>query len=303
MRFIVRFIVSLAIAGMMFPSVAEARRPRHVVFIGLDGWGAYSMPKADMPNVKSLMEAGAWTFKKRSVLPSSSAINWASVFMGVGTEGHGYTEWGSRTPEIPSIALSEHGIFPTVFTVVRSRIPDAELGALYEWDGIAYLVDTLALSMHRQVEEGPDNDSQPLTDAAVEYIKSKTPLITAIIYDNPDHVGHSAGHDTPAYYDVLAYLDGQIGQIIEATKQAGIYDETVFVVSADHGGIGTGHGGKSLSEMETPLIMAGPGIKKSGELESAVMQFDIAPTIAALLGVPTPQVWTGRPIGEALGRR
>ncbi len=176
------------------------------------------------------------------------------------------------------------------------------MGALYEWDGIAYLVDTLALNTYCQVEEGPDNDSQPLTDAAVEYIRAKSPLITAVIYDNPDHVGHSVGHDTPAYYDVMSYLDGQIGQIIEATKQAGIYDETVFIVSADHGGVGTGHGGKSLLEMETPLIMVGPGIKNVGELKSAVMQFDIAPTIAALLGVRAPQAWTGRPIAEALGR-
>ena len=31
----------------------------HVIFIGLDGWGAYSLPQADMPNVKSLMDKGA----------------------------------------------------------------------------------------------------------------------------------------------------------------------------------------------------------------------------------------------------
>ena len=54
-------------------------KPKHVVLIGLDGWGAYSLPKADMPNVKKLMEDGAYTLKKRSALPSSSAINWASM--------------------------------------------------------------------------------------------------------------------------------------------------------------------------------------------------------------------------------
>ena len=76
-------------------------KAKHVVFIGLDGWGAYSLPKADMPNVKKLMEDGAYTLKKRSALPSSSAINWASMFMGAGPELHGYTEWGSKTPELP----------------------------------------------------------------------------------------------------------------------------------------------------------------------------------------------------------
>lgn len=49
-------------------------KAKHVVFIGLDGWGAYSLPKADMPNVKKLMEDGSYTLKKRSALPSSSAI-------------------------------------------------------------------------------------------------------------------------------------------------------------------------------------------------------------------------------------
>ena len=31
-------------------------KAKHVVLIGLDGWGAYSLPKADMPNVKKLLE-------------------------------------------------------------------------------------------------------------------------------------------------------------------------------------------------------------------------------------------------------
>ena len=43
------------------------------------------------------MEDGSYTLKKRSALPSSSAINWASMFMGAGPELHGYTEWGSKT--------------------------------------------------------------------------------------------------------------------------------------------------------------------------------------------------------------
>ena len=97
---------------------------------------------------EALMDAGCYTLKKRSVLPSSSAVNWASMFMGAGPELHGYTEWGSRTPELPSRVLNEHGIFPTVFSELRKAAPDAEMGVLYEWDGIKYLVDTLALNHH-----------------------------------------------------------------------------------------------------------------------------------------------------------
>ena len=55
-----------------------------------------------MPTVKGLMAKGCYTLQKRTVLPSSSAVNWASMFMGAGPELHGYTQWGSRTPELPS---------------------------------------------------------------------------------------------------------------------------------------------------------------------------------------------------------
>ena len=64
-------------------SYAAKPKAKHVVYIGLDGWGSYSMPKANMPTVKSLMETGCYTMQKRTVLPSSSAVNWASMFMGV----------------------------------------------------------------------------------------------------------------------------------------------------------------------------------------------------------------------------
>ena len=52
-------------------SYAAKPKAKHVVYIGLDGWGSYSMPKANMPTVKSLMETGCYTMQKRTVLPSS----------------------------------------------------------------------------------------------------------------------------------------------------------------------------------------------------------------------------------------
>ena len=39
-------------------SMAAKWKAKHVVLIGLDGWGAYSVNKAEMPNVKKLMEEG-----------------------------------------------------------------------------------------------------------------------------------------------------------------------------------------------------------------------------------------------------
>lgn len=274
-----------------------AWKARHVFIIGLDGWGSYSVEKADMPNVKSLMDSGCYTLHKRSVLPSSSAVNWASMFMGAGPELHGYTQWGSRTPELPSRVLNEHGIFPTVFSELRRAAPEAEMGVLYEWDGIKYLVDTLALNYHALA---PDFEHHPtaLCDMACQYIRDKKPVLSAICFDNPDHVGHVDGHDTPAYYAKLTELDGYVGRILEAIREAGIYDSSIIIVTADHGGIGTDHGGKTMQEMETPFIIAGKNIRRGGAFEESMMQFDCASTVAHIFGLPQPQAWIGRPMKQ-----
>lgn len=280
-----------------FSQAGNLPKAKHVVLIGLDGWGSYSVQKAHMPNVKTLMKQGAFTLKKRSVLPSSSAVNWASMFMGAGPELHGYTDWGSKTPELPSRELNAHGIFPTIFQLVRDKSPKAEIGCLYEWDGIKYLVDTLSLSYHA---EAPDYNEYPeaLCGMAERYIKEKHPKLLAVCFDNPDHVGHVSGHDTPEYYANLKELDRYIGRIIQAVKKAGMLKETIFIVTADHGGINKGHGGKTMAEMETPFIISGKGIKKSGEFSESMMQFDVASTIAYIFGLQQPQVWIGRPMKQ-----
>ncbi len=286
-----------ALLAALSPMAINASEPiaEHVILIGLDGWGAYSFDKADMPNVKNMMKEGCYTLKKRSVLPSSSAVNWASMYMGAGPELHGYTEWGTRVPDLPSRVVDEDGIFPTMFGLLRRQQPNAVIGNIAEWDGIRYVCDTLALNLDRVISEKPLNQST--TAAACDYIKSAKPTLLNIVYDEPDHAGHVAGHDTPQYYAKLHELDSCVAEIVQATKDAGIYDNSIIIVTADHGGIGKGHGGKTMQEMETPFIILGKGIRKGGnEIPESMMQFDVAPTIAHIFGLETPQVWIGRPV-------
>ena len=208
----VLLFVCLLMAGMTVNVNAAKQKAKHVILIGMDGWGAYSVSKADIPAIKSLMTNGCYTLHSRSVLPSSSAINWASMFMGVGTELHGYTTWGSKTPEIPSREVNERGIAPTIFSVLREQRPKAEIGCLYEWPGIKYLVDTLAMSYQYQTP-GYAKAPTALCEAAEKYIIEKKPELLAICFEEPDHTGHTKGHDTPAYYQMLKELDAGVTMV------------------------------------------------------------------------------------------
>lgn len=274
---------------------AATLKAKHVVLIGIDGWGAYSVPKAqNIPNIKGLMERGCYTLKERSVLPSSSAINWASMFNGTATEIHGYTEWNSRTPEIPSMVINKHGVFPTIYSLLQDQAPQAETGCLFEWEGIKYLIDSLAVKHYAQAKD-TEKHPETLCEMAEKYIKTKKPNFVSICFDQLDHTGHTIGHDTPEYYQTLSRLDSYVGRIIAALKSAGIYDDTIIIMTADHGGINKGHGGKTLKEMQIPFIIAGKNVKKGGAFHQIMMQYDTAATIAYIFGLKQPQAWIGRP--------
>lgn len=278
----------------------EKSLPKHVILVGFDGFSAYSLNNgAEMPTLRKLMAEGASTVQNRSVLPSSSAVNWASMFMGAGPELHGYTEWGSRTPELPSRVVNADNRFPNIFGLYREQHPDAEIGYIYEWEGMNYLVDTLAMN-YRQHAEMTEDNPQGCTPFAVQYIKEKKPNLCAVIYDQPDGTGHGSGWKSPEYFEKMKQLDGYLAQIVKAVEEAGIMDETVIVVVSDHGGIDKGHGGKTMDEMQTPIVFYGKGIKKGFSIPESTMIYDIAGTLAYLLDVEQPQVWIARPIKSIL---
>lgn len=283
-------------AGAKAPRPKHA--PKHIVLIAFDGLSSIAIRNHPMPNFNRLMQEGAYTLHKRSILPSSSAPNWASMFTAVGPESHGYTTWGSKTPEIPPYITNEYGRFPGFYGLFRNKFPKAECGFLYGWDGMRYLVDSLAISYTRHApmtKEHPDG----VTPDAVKYIKEKKPKYCAVIYEEPDNTGHAHGWETEAYYKKLDEIDAYLGKVVNAIQEAGMMDETVIILSSDHGGIRTNHGGITLDEMETPLVFYGKGVKKGFEITESTMVIDIPATEAWLFGIEPHEAWLGNPVTTA----
>ena len=268
----------------------------HIIVIGIDGMSPNGIQKANTPTLDSMIQNGAATMHARSVLPSSSSPNWASMIMGADTEQHGVTSngWEKFDHQLPPVVVTKNGTFPTIFTLFKDQQPEAHVGAIYDWDGFGRLFEK------SDVDFDIDGDHEDkTTQEAVKYIKEHTPKFTFVHLDHVDHAGHAKGHGTPDYYLAVEKADSLIAEIIDATKQAGIFEKTMFIVSADHGGLGFGHGGESLAEMEIPFILYGAGIKKGYYIEETVYQYDNAPTVAYAMGLQTPQAWIGRPVKGA----
>ena len=283
-------MVAILVAALM-SSCGSKRQAEHIFLIGFDGWGSYCMDSVEMPATRALMEQGCYTLKKRTVLPSVSAPNWASMFMGATTELTGWTNNGERAPLEPAY-VNENGVFPTIFSLIREQMPKAKTACIFEWGGIRPLVDEKAIDYCVQLKP------EDIAAASVEHIKKEKPDFMAIIYDDPDHVGHSKGHDTAEYYVRMEELDGCLAEIIAAIKEAGIYDDSIIIVTSDHGGIGYGHGGQSMMEMETPFIIAGKNIKQGGEFSEVMLQQDTAHTLAEAFGLKVPQMWSGNSMSQ-----
>lgn len=269
----------------------------HVIFIGLDGWGGYNLDRtlSYMPNVRQYTKEGIYTDQKQSVSPSVSSVNWASIFMGTTPEVHGYLSWDSRAPVEPYSFEIKNNIFPTISQVLKNEKNSSEIGMFCQWEGIKYFVDTLSIDYNKYIPITDSSGHGLFTDSVSNYLKVYKPTLCTIVFDDPDHTGHGYGYFTDKYYSVLEELDNCIGRIVQSVKEAGYYDDTVFIITSDHGGIGNNHGGDTPEEKQTCFVMWGKGIKPIGYVNDNLEQQDVAVIMANILGVNIPSLWTGKP--------
>lgn len=281
------------------PVWAQTPSARHVVVIGVDGLSPDGLRKARVPNIDALRAAGAWTYHARAVMPTVSSPNWASLIMGAGPEQHGVTsnEWRPDRYEIAPTAKGPGGFFPTVFSVLRQQRKDAVIGVFHHWEDFARLVEPGAPDVIEHYKTQGET-----TDQAITWLKKQKPTLLFIHLDHVDDAGHEHGHGSPQYIAAVEETDRLTGIVPKAIHDAGIEGDTLLLFTADHGGVGTRHGGNTMAELEIPWIVRGPGVRKGHEIESPVNTYDTAATIAVVLGLKPPGAWIARPVAEAFSR-
>ena len=107
------------------------------------------------------------------------------------------------------------------------------------------------------------------------------------------------------YYAQVAWVDVQVGLIMEALERLGRLDRTVVVFGSDHGNpVGdTGAFEKHTftpSVHRVPFIISWPGTIPGGQVREDVCDsLDIAPTLFALAGIGAPEQYKGRDLFSA----
>lgn len=291
---------------------AQTSAAKHVIVIGIDGMSPDGVQKANTPTLDSILNVAAYSWNCEAVLPTSSSPNWASMIMGAPPEKHGVTS-NAWQPNKQTIELEcegtkgngkPSGMWPTIFGELRSQKPDATIACFNEWLAFNRLFEKGVVNRQRDanlLQAAAHKGYKGITRKATRYFKRKKPDLMFVHLDMVDHAGHHKGHGTQTYYDAVEVADKMIQKLITAVNEAGVNNETVILITADHGGKGYGHGGDSPEERLVPWILTGPGIV-NGPLQTPIKTYDTAATLAYLLGIKAPQCWVGKPIIEAIAQ-
>lgn len=292
------FILS-GIACLLFffqPATAQQDPVKRVILIGIDGVSAEGFQYSNTPVMNNLISQGAVSLKTRGVMPTVSAPNWATILSGAGPEQHGVTSnsWSLINQGFEPTAKDADGYFTSIFSLIRKQMPKAVTAMFYDWDWLGTYVNKMLISKEQFIQ-----GHVMVTSIALNYIKKEKPVFTFIYYGHPDETGHSKGFNTKEYYQAINDIDTEIGKIIAGLQEAKMFQNTTLIITSDHGGIGFGHGGESMTELEVPWIITGPGIRKNVLLEMPNDNLNTAPTVARILNLKTPTEWIGRPVSEA----
>jgi predicted AlkP superfamily pyrophosphatase or phosphodiesterase len=295
LRFSFSLILSFALVNF-----SVAQRPsgiERVLIIGVDGLAPFGIEQAATPNLDSLMEVGAYSMQARAVMPSSSSPNWASMIMGASPAEHTVTSnaWELRDVADTILCNGEKGKhWPTIFRIAREQHPDANLACFYDWSGFGRLIEP-GVATIRADTRGEDLTAR----AAAEYWIDNKPEFMFVHLDHVDHAGHSHEWGSEEYILAVEKADRLIGDIFRAVHQSGTVKSTLILVTSDHGGIGTRHGGDTHEERTIPWIAAGPGVRSGHAITQSIETYDTAATIAYALGLTPPECWIGQPVLEA----
>ena len=234
----------------------------------------------NIPEVAAMKAASTHCRAATTVMPSVTLPCHMSLFHSVDPDRHGTTT-NIYMPQVRPIAgLCE----------VLSRA-GKKCAMFYDWEELRDLTRPASLVkayFRRGGLVGYAASDAELTQNALDYLATDEADFTFIYMGEPDAAGHNFGWMGEEY---MAAVD-RCWKNIDRIRQALGEDYTV-IVTADHGGHGRSHGYDIPEDMTIPVLCEGASFAADAAIDGVNIK-DLAPTIAALLGVAPDAEWEGK---------
>jgi len=282
-------------------------RAEHVFIISIDGGKPSVIAQSQMPELQTLVAEGACTWKATTIFPSITLPAHTSMLTGVGPDKH-HILWNEYEPErgfvqVPTVfSEAKRAGFTTAMFVGKQKF--RALAPPGTVDEFSYNTNA-AMSVLKKMVGKPENVKELTVRAkfvaadAAAYIITNKPNLCFIHFTDTDDDGHKYGWGSPEQIQAFADVDDALNVVMKAIHEAGIADQSVVIVTADHGGHKKTHGSRSPEDMIIPWIAWGKGVKKNFEITDSVNTRDTAATALWLLGIPQPRNIEGKPVTSA----
>ena len=316
-----RRIFWLGLAAGVLALAAVWSWPRHranLLLITLDTTradhlGCYGYVPARTPVLDALAAAGTSCDRAYTVAPLTLPAH-ASLYTGLYPAEHGIrtNARGMLDAAVPTLTevLARKEYDTAAF--VAAKVLDGKYGLAR---GFKTYSDLAGDNDAAEAQVGERN-AESVVDAALEWLKAprSRPFFCWVHLFDP-HAPYRAHADlfgdefAERPYDAeIAYVDQQVGRILEFLKARGLDSQTLVVVVGDHGeGLGEHferQHGMTLynATLRVPLIFRHPVQLAPGgrRLAANVSMVDVSPTILDLLGVADPRKTSGKSLKPAL---
>lgn len=183
------------------------------------------------------------------------------------------------------------------------RVPDTVLTAVEDSGDAPFFLFLHTFEVHEPYTDRRFVGGMPTGRVGAEFTKS------FVQTTRPALTGEEKELASALYDGDIAFADQQLGAFFDAAERAGWLDDTVFVLTSDHGEQFWEHGswghGQSLydHQLHVPLLVHLPPalaaarnltVGAGAVISDQVQLVDLAPTLLDLVGVPSPGPMDGR---------
>jgi hypothetical protein len=275
-----------AAASLAFPSKLGRAAIKHVVIVSEDGLRPDALTSVNPAVHEELMRRGSWSLTARTIRRASTLPSHAAMLSGFDVKEHGLF-WNSWKPERGWIHV------PTVFDAAEAS--GGTSAAFVGKKKLQHIAHPGSVDMFSR----PGYFCKKVVEQAAQYFVDKKPQVEFIHFSDPDDLGHSVGWMSNPQLEAVRHTDKCLGTLIDAVHAAGMDGETLFILSADHGGHGRNHDGHIEEDRLIPWITWGPGVRPGHRIKSPIITLDTAATALWALGYPAPAGLKGKPVLEA----